>query len=82
MNITTATEHIRILIDIEDIFYDYCKGAQLKFAWTPKYCARSNKRIWLKFGYKLTAIFTGPGTPVYEHRWHDKDEHLIWILTK
>jgi len=65
-----------------DIFYDRCLGAKFKFAWLPKYCALTNKRIWLKHGYKLTAIWTGTGDSVFEHRWHDKDEHILWKLMR
>lgn len=66
----------------DDIFYDKCLGAILSFAWFPKYCALTNKRIWLKNGYKLTALWSGPTDILAEHRWHDRDEHLIWKLTK
>ena len=65
-----------------DYFYDKCLGGQLKFAWLPKTCHISGKRIWLKYGYKMTAMWTGPDDPVFEHRWHDKNTHIIWKLTR
>jgi len=55
-------------------------GWELKFAWMPHRCIRSGKIIWFKFGYMGTAIWTGPGTPVYEYNWHEEVEHLIWVL--
>jgi hypothetical protein len=61
--------------------YFYFKAMwQLKFAWLPHRCIRSNQLIWLKYGYLGTAIWTGPGTPVYEYNWHAVEEHLIWCL--
>jgi hypothetical protein len=53
---------------------------QQKFAWLPHRCIRSGKIIWLKYGYIGTAMWTGPGTPVYEYNWHTVEEHLIWCL--
>lgn len=65
-----------------DSFYDKSLGAELKFAWLPQTCNITGKRIWLKFGYRLTAMWTGPGEPIYEHKWHDKLEHIIWKLKR
>jgi hypothetical protein len=53
---------------------------EFTFAWLPKKCHISGKRIWLKYGYRLTRIITGPGDSIFEYRWHDKVEHLIWKL--
>ena len=57
-------------------FY-YRAGWQLKFAWLPHRCINSNRIIWLRFGYLGTAVWTGPGTPVYEYNWLTKEEYLI-----
>lgn len=65
-----------------DYFYDKLIGTQLKFAWLPKTCYISGKRIWLKRGYRMTRMITGPGDPIFEHRWHDKMEHIIWKLKR
>lgn len=54
-----------------------CIGTELKFAFLPKRCYISNKRIWFKNAYKQTAMWTGPGDPVFEHRWYDRSEFLI-----
>jgi hypothetical protein len=53
---------------------------EFKFAWLPKKCHISGKRIWLEYGYRLTRIITGPGDSLFEYRWHDKIEHMIWKL--
>jgi hypothetical protein len=73
---------------ILDVFMDgkYSSGFnsraqwKLSFAFLPKTCDITGKRIWLKYGYKGQAMWTGPGDPVYETRWHDKAEHLIWEI--
>ena len=65
-----------------DSFYDKSLGAELKFAWLPQTCNITGKHIWLKFGYRLTAMWTGPGEPIFEHKWHDKLEHIIWKLKR
>ena len=55
-------------------------GSEFKFAWLPQTCELSGKRIWLKYAYSLTIIYTGPGKPVMHSRWHDKNAHIIWML--
>ena len=65
-----------------DYFYDKLIGTELKFAWLPQTCDISGKRIWLTYGYRMTKMITGPGTPIFEHRWHDKNTHIIWKLTR
>jgi hypothetical protein len=57
-------------------------GWQLKFAFFPKKCNLTGKTIWLETAYKGTASWHGPGEPVYETRWHDKIEHLVWQLKR
>jgi hypothetical protein len=62
-------------------FYDHCRGWELSFAWLPKTCLRTGKKIWLEYGYRGTATWrTGDNDFMYKHDWHDKHEHLIWIL--
>jgi len=53
---------------------------KLRFAWLPHRCMITNRRVWLEFAYCGTAMWTGPGDPVYETQWHNKQEHLIWAL--
>ena len=65
---------------LDDLFYSKYIGAQLKFAWLPKTCDVSGKRIWLQYGYRVTALHRGLTEPFFEHRWHDKLEHIIWRL--
>lgn len=65
--------------DAYDSFYSRASWV-MSFCWLPRRCSLSNKLQWLKYAYKGTAMWTGPGTPVYEYMWHDKAEHLIWKL--
>ena len=62
-----------------DPFYNRADWT-MKFCWLPRRCVLSNKLMCLKYAYKGTAMWTGPGEPVYEHRWHDSKEHIIWKL--
>lgn len=36
--------------------------------------------LWLRKAYVQTAMWTGPGDSVFEHRWYDKDEFLLYEL--
>ena len=60
-----------------DPFNDRALGTEYKFTWFPQKCYISGKKLWLQNAYRRTAMWTGPGTPVIEHRWYDKDEFLI-----
>lgn len=65
-----------------DPFYDRMLGTEYKFAWLPQTCDISGKKIWLKKGYRLTRMITGPGNAIFEYRWHDKNAHIMWLLTR
>jgi len=60
-----------------DPFKHRCIGTEYKFTLMPQRCHITGKRLWLKNAYKQTAMITGPGEPVFEYRWYDKDEFLI-----
>ena len=64
----------------DDWFYRRCVGWELSFAWLPKRCDLTGKIIWLKEAWCGTGILTGPGESIIEQRWHDPDEHLIFLL--
>ena len=57
-------------------------GTELKFTWLPETCYLTGNRIWLKKAYRMTRIITGPGESILEYRWHDKNAHIIWKLTR
>ena len=66
----------------DDFYRNRYLGAELKFAWLPKTCNLSGKRIWFVKAYRLTAMWTGPGESIFEYRWHDKNAHIIWQLKR
>ena len=53
-----------------------------QFAWLPHRCELTQKWIWFSQAYCGRAIWSGPGTPVVETRWHRYDEHIIWELQR
>lgn len=53
---------------------------QYRFCWFPRKCHISGRPLWLKMAYCGTLGFAGPGEPEVEFRWHDMNEHLIWLL--
>lgn len=58
-------------------FNKLCVGTELKFTFIPRRCHVSGKRLWLTYAYRRTAMWTGPGDPIFEHRWYDKIEFII-----
>lgn len=55
----------------------HCIGWELKFSVIPQRCYFSNKLIWMCCGYRGAAMWTGPGEPVFDIRWVDRDEYLL-----
>lgn len=53
---------------------------ELKFTWFPKRCQLTKKLLWLRPAYRATRVWTGPGDPVYEHRWFKCHEFLLWRI--
>jgi hypothetical protein len=54
----------------------------LQFAWWPKRCIRSGRRIWLHRAYCGTWTLTGPGDRVFIRYWMTRNEYLIYLLTQ
>lgn len=54
-----------------------CIGWEKKFSLIPRRCYYTGKYLWLKTAWLGTAIITGPGTPIIECRWCDKDQFLF-----
>jgi hypothetical protein len=66
-------------MDDYDAFYNRAYW-RLTFLWWPQRSAITGRWLWLCRAYKGTAMWTGPGTPVFEFRYHQPKEHLIWSL--
>lgn len=62
---------------LNDYFMDHVVGRQLKFALMPRHCYITGRLLWLENAYCITAMYTGPGEPIFEYRWYDKNEYLI-----
>ena len=61
--------------------YFYSKAVWVKrFAWWPKRCDCSGRWLWLQRVMMGVAMYTGPGDPVFEFRWHDAKEHVMFLL--
>lgn len=81
----TATPlcELGLIVPMEDVWHRIDRAFwnrarwDLKFAWLPHRCEFSRRLIWLKQAYCGTAVFTGPGMPVYEYRWATREEYLI-----
>ena len=70
----------------DDVFYNNALkrglGSSLKFSWLPKRCALTGKLIWLRYGYRVTAMWSGPDEVIFEHKWHSKNAHIMWLLKR
>jgi hypothetical protein len=51
-----------------------------RFMWWPKRCELTGRLLWLKTAMMGVAMYTGPGDPVFEFRWHDAKEHMMFLL--
>ena len=67
-------------MDWKDQAFQHRAYWRLRFLWMPKRSAISGRWLWLRRVYEGTAMYTGPGTPVFEFRYHEPVEHLIWQL--
>ena len=66
----------------EGLFYKKCLGWEFKFAFLPKRCNITGKKIWLEYGYRGEAWFRFGDHMDREVRWHNKIEHIVWKLKR
>lgn len=52
----------------------------LKFCWIPRTCFLTGKRIWVRHCYAGSRVITGPGEPVHDEYYVDRDAFIIWQL--
>jgi hypothetical protein len=52
-----------------------------RFLWKPRRCELTGKLLWLRYAVEGVVIWAGTKEAVVEFRYHDKKEHLIWLLT-
>ena len=65
--------------DRDDYFYTKAAWVE-RFAWLPKACSLTGRRLWLTKCMMGVAMYTGPDEPVFEFKWHDYKEHTVWLL--
>jgi hypothetical protein len=53
---------------------------KLKLCWWPNQCYLSGKKLWGHRAYYGERWITGPGEPVVQKYWVEKNEFLIWNL--
>lgn len=61
----------------------FYERAEWRLCWVlwPSRCDITNRWLWPgQLAYQGQAMWTGPGEPAIEKRWHDRQEHLIWTL--
>lgn len=63
-----------------DGFDRNCIGRRRIFCLWPRRCWLSGRWLWMRWVYQRTAMWTGPGDPVFEHRWYDPSEFLLYEL--
>ena len=54
-----------------------CVGWKLCIPFWPQRCHFSKKLLWLERAYLGVGMIAGPGEPVFEYRWIEKNEFLI-----
>lgn len=61
----------------DEAFKRRCIGWQLKYSLWPRRCYYTGKILWFKLAYKGTSMLTGPGKPISEYRWCERQEYLF-----
>ena len=65
--------------DRDEHFYRHAVWVK-RFAWWPKRCDCSGRWLWLQRVMMGVAMYHGSGDPVFEFRWHDAKEHVMFLL--
>jgi len=67
---------------IKMIDHEFLERADVKLLWClwPRNCQSSKKLLWFTQAYRATRTWTGPGEPVVEHRWYNRNEFIILRL--
>ena len=61
----------------DEAFKRRCIGWELKYSLLPRRCYYTGKILWFKLAYQGTSMLTGPGDPIFEFRWCDRQEYLF-----
>jgi len=69
---------IKSLKEVDWAFHARAQWA-VEFAWWPHCCEITRRIIWLQHAYRGCVRWHDGWGPA-EYRWHDRHEHLIWVL--
>lgn len=65
---------------LDGAFYLRAEWQLRRVVW-PHRCAITGRRLTPgTLAYRGRAVWTGPGEPVIEYKWHERHEHLIFQL--
>lgn len=64
----------------EDWGLQKAQNWQLKRCWRPETCFLTGVQLWGKKAYRGLRIITGPGEPIHEYYWVEKNEFILWKL--
>jgi hypothetical protein len=53
---------------------------KLTRCWFPRECFLTGQNLWGKRAYHGTRMITGPGEPVIDHYYVERDEFILWRL--
>ena len=70
----------QVWIESTDVDHVSRSTVELKRSWWPRSCYRSKSLLWFCWAYRARRIITGPGDPIVEDRWYDRNEFLILKL--
>jgi len=70
-------------VDFEphDPFYDRAVY-KYKWCWIPRRCYDTKKILWLTWAVRGRATWTGPGDPVIETRWYDRNRAILMFMKR
>jgi hypothetical protein len=61
----------------EDWSFQKVRNWKLKLCWRPQTCFLTGKQLWGRKAYYGVRMITGPGDPVFDQYWVEKDEFLL-----
>jgi len=61
----------------DQTFKRRCIGWELKYSLIPRRCFYTGKWLWLTLAYRGVSMLTGPGEPIFDVRWCERQEYLF-----
>lgn len=65
--------------DADDLFYRKAIWVE-RFAWIPRRCNITGRRLWLTKTMMGVAMWAGTSEQIFKFKWHDYKEHTLWLL--